>query len=171
MKTILMVLASEGFRDIEFITPRAFFVQEGFYVKTISSSPISKGRFGYTHENDFIISDGLDISSFDGVYFVGGLGSLEYIENDILKNNIISFSNTGKPIGAICAAPRVLLNWGVLKGKKITGHNWDNNFANLCGKFEAIPYLEKTVFVDGSIMTANGPEASEESVIEFMKMI
>lgn len=164
-----MILASERFREIEYITPRAFFEQKGFTVSTASSLKKSIGRFGFEVINDILISEA-DETNFDGLYFVGGGGSTEYITNETAKKLTESFYKAKKPIAAICAAPRNLLHWGLLKGKKATGHNGDNQFKALAIEFGAIPFPETTVIYDGGILTANGPEASEESALEFMKL-
>ncbi len=169
MKQILMILASKEFRDIEYITPRAFFEQAGFVVKTASSSKVSVGRFGYRHENDFLVEE-VDPAQFDGLFLVGGKGALEFIENESAKNIALTLHKEDKPLGAICAAPRNFLHWGLLKGKKATGHNWDGNFEHLCEEFGALSRVRQATKIAGKILTANGPEASEESALRFIKL-
>lgn len=169
MPHILMILASNGFRDIEYITPRSFFEQHGFKVSTASSSKISKGRFGYQVENNFLIEE-VDVKEFDGIYVVGGGGSLEYITNEKARILVEAFYLAHKPVAAICAAPQNFLHWGLMKDKRVTGHNGDGLFPALAIQYGAIPEAEKTVVYDGGILTANGPEAAEESALEFMKL-
>lgn len=164
-----MILASDRFRDIEYITPRAFFEQKGFKVSTASSTKISTGRFGYKVKNDFLIEE-VQMKNFDGIYFVGGAGSTEYITNEKARLLTEAFYIAKKPIAAICAAPRNFLYWGLLKNKKATGHNGDGQFPALALQFGALPMPEKAVVYDDGILTANGPEASEESALEFMKL-
>ncbi len=169
MPHILMILAAERFRDIEYITPRAFFEQKGFKVSTASSSKISTGRFGFEVKNDFLLEE-IHIKNFDGIYFVGGGGSAEYAKNEKARLLTEAFYIAEKPVAAICAAPRNFLQWGLLKGKKATGFNGDGLFPALAVQYGAIPEPEKSVVYDGGILTANGPEASEESALEFMKL-
>ena len=83
---------------------------------------------------------------------------------------MLSFYAANKPIAAICAAPRNLLYWGLLKGKKATGHNWDGDFENLCVQAGASCCVRQSLIVDSTILTANGPEVSEESAVRFMEM-
>lgn len=167
---VLMILASERFRDIEYIVPRAFFEQHGFKVSTASSAMISKGRFGYEVKNDLLIEE-VHVKDFDGVYFVGGAGAAEFRDNAKARLLAEAFFISEKPIAAICAAPRNFIFWGFLKGKKATGHNGDGQFVPLALEHGVIPEPEKTVVYDGGILTANGPEASEESAVEFMKLL
>lgn len=169
MKTILMILSSTEFRDIEYITPRAFFEQAGFSVKTASTCEMSIGRFGYKNHNDFLI-DQVTHEDFDGIYFVGGKGALEYQHNQIAKKLFLAFNDVKKPIAAICAAPRNLLYWGMMKGKKVTGNNWDGDFDNLCKEVEASSCVRQGIILDQNILTANGPEVSEQSALRFIDM-
>ncbi len=164
-----MILASEKFRDVEYITPRAFFEQSGFKVSTASSSKNSQGRFGFKVANDFLIEE-VNAKDFDGIYFVGGAGATEYSTNEKAKLLTEEFYNAQKPIAAICAAPRNFLRWGLLKGKKATGHNGDGQFSEFALLHGALPAPELSVVYDKGILTANGPEASEESALEFMKL-
>lgn len=169
-KNILMVLASEKFRDIEYITPRAFFEANGFRVVTTSSKIKSVGRFGFevTH---LTTADKIVADEYIGVYLVGGAGSLEFKDNEAIKNLVFSFLEQNKPVGAICAAPRNLLAWGLLKNRRMTGHNGDGALPALAQEGEAELMSDREVVVDGLILTANGPEASELSALEFMKML
>jgi len=166
-KKILMVLAVENFRDIEYIVPKAFFEQANVETKTISSKPKSVGRFGFEVKNDFVFGESSleDFKDIDGIFLVGGLGVLKlgaYV--DTLVRNL------EKPVGAICAAPRKLLEWGLLKGKNATGNDWDNNFASLCEEYGA-NYVDQGVVIDGNILTASGPEVAEEAALEFLKLL
>ncbi|MCX6180371.1 MAG: DJ-1/PfpI family protein [Bacteroidetes bacterium] len=169
-KKIILLLASKNFRDIEYIVPRAFFEQAGFQIHTASTVPVSKGRFGFLVKHDVQIQD-IKATNYDGIYLVGGGGSMEYLENENAKNIFTSFLNANKPIGAICMAPRNFLNWGFLKGKNATGWNNDGGFSKMAVEVGAIDGSEKEVVVDGLILTANGPEASEESALEFIQLL
>jgi len=170
MKQILMVLASKRFRDIEYLVPRAFFERAGFKVYTASSAKVSTGRFGYEVTNDFLIEE-IKPEDFNGLFLVGGAGAIEYLENIHLKNIFVKTHLKGKPVAAICAAPRNFLNWDMLRGQDVTGHNGDGTFVEFAKAKGAIPHPEKTVIVHNGILTANGPEAAEESALRFMEMI
>ena len=168
-KKILMVLAPQNFRDLEYIVPKAFFEQHNCEVETTSTELFSKGRFGYQVYHDFTIDEtGLD--GFDALFFVGGVGALDFLENNKAKELALKFFAADKVLGAICAAPRVFLKWGILKEKKATGHNWDGNFQNLCKEGGAI-FENKSVVTDGNVLTADGPESAEEAALEFLKLV
>jgi putative intracellular protease/amidase len=170
MATVLMLLASERFRDCEYLVPRAFFEQANIEVITSSTSKFVKGRFGYTIEVDFLLEN-IDAQKFDGIFFVGGGGAVEYAENMIAKKLFGTFLSLNKPVAAICAAPRNLLKWGYLKNKKCTGFDSDGVFSQLALENGAIPLPEEFVVRDGNILTANGPEASEACALVFIDLI
>ncbi|MCS7131535.1 MAG: DJ-1/PfpI family protein, partial [Hadesarchaea archaeon] len=65
----------------------------------------------------------------------------------------------GKKVGAICIAPIILANAGVLEGKRATV--WNGDFVRML-KERGAKYTGKQVEVDGNIITANGPTAAKE---------
>lgn len=165
-----MLLASEQFRDCEYITPKAFFEQAGIETLAASTAPYSTGRFGYTVKNDLLLEE-IDPVFFDGIYFVGGGGSAQYLNNNVAKSVFNEFLNLHKPIAAICAAPRNFLHWGLLKNKKSTGFDADGIFSKMAVENNSIGFPDEKVIIDGLILTANGPEAAEESARAFIQLL
>lgn len=155
-----MILAADNFRDTEYITPRTFFEREGFEITTTSSNPFSFGRFGYRVDHEKMLPE-FSAKDFDAVLFVGGGGALKFKENTDAQRLAQECLDNQKILGAICAAPRNLLDWGILKGKKCTGHDWDGELENLCKKNGAI-YQNIPCVVDGNIITADGTDSVEE---------
>jgi len=161
MKKILMILAPKNFRDVEYIVPRAFFEQKLIcQITTASTESISYWRFGYEVSHSGMIDDYKN-EIFDAIVFVGGLGSLDFMQNETVKNLTKTHMWAWKIVASICAAPRNFLSWWIAKNKKITWANWDNNFENLAKDSWAIPEA-KSVVVDWNLITWNWPEAVEE---------
>lgn len=169
-RKILFVLASNTFRDCEYLVPRAFFEQAGFEVCTASTKKISTGRFGYQVPNTYLIEE-VKQQEFEGIYFVGGGGSAEYADNKAAQTLFKAFLTNNKPIAAICAAPRNFLKWGLLENKKATGFDADGVFSELALQYGATAMPGEKVVTDGLILTANGPEASEESALKYMELL
>lgn len=165
-----MILASKMFRDCEYLVPRAFFEQAGFAVSTTSTSKTSTGRFGFQVHNDLLLANVVP-DDFEGIYFVGGAGSAEYLENDTAKKLFQTFLDSSKPIAAICAAPRNFLRWGLLENKRATGFDLDGVFSKMALEYHAIGMPDQKVVVDGLILTANGPEAAEESALSYIQLL
>jgi protease I len=81
------------------------------------------------------------------------------------------YLNSGKLVASICAAPRLLIEWELVNGRKITGNNWDNNFDHLAKSAGAIS-INEDVVVDRNLVTANGPESVEafsNALLEVLK--
>lgn len=165
-----MVLAPNNFRDLEYLVPKAFIEKKWYRVMTVSTEYISTGKFGFEVEHSATLEDFQHIE-FDGLLFVGGLGCLELSKSNTLKNITKDYLNNGKLVASICAAPRLLLEWELVSGRKITGNNWDNNFDNLAKSAGAIS-INEDVVVDRNLVTANGPESVEafsNALLEVLK--
>lgn len=169
-KHIVMLLASEKFRDSEFIVPKAFFEQSAIKVSVASTKLLAKGRFGFSVSSDVLI-EYLNPADYDGIFFVGGAGSIEYLNNVEAKVVFEKFLKLNKPIAAICAAPRNFLKWGILKDKKCTGFDADGVFSSMAKEYGAYEMPEENIVEDGLILTANGPESSEACAIAFISML
>ena len=162
-----MILASEEFRDIEYIVPRAIWEQKGVTIQTASTTKKSKGRFGYEVENDDLINEA-SADDFDAIFFVGGLGILELQDNQEAKDLAFEFAAQDKTVSAICAATRNLLHWGLLMDRKCTGHNWDNNMSQLAEKNEST-WIDTSVVIDNNFVTGYGPESAEETALAVLE--
>ncbi len=157
-----MVVAPEKFRDEEFLEPKKVFETSDIAVNVASKEvKEAKGMFGTTVEIDLDIED-VKVDDYDAVIFVGGAGSSIYFENQTVLNIAKEAYEKGKIIGAICIAPGILANAGLLKGKKATiFDSGDGQFPEMLKKKEA-ECTGKNVEQDGKIITANGPHAAEE---------
>ncbi len=169
MKNILIVLAPENFRDEEYSVPRKVWEEKGIAVSTTSSALVSVGRFGMEVKNDFLLENAR-AEDFDAIFFVGGEGCLDFLENKTAQSLAENFVKQGRVVGAICAAPRLLLHWKILKGKRCTGWNGDNLFESLAKKGEAI-YEKSPVVGDGKFFTGDGPESAEAFARGFSRLL
>ena len=157
-KKVLMIIASQNFRDEELLKPRDLFIKEGMEVVLASSSlETSRGMLGGTAKPDILIGD-VKVGEFEAIIFVGGIGASEYWNNPIAHKIAKEAVSLNKLICAICIAPVTLANAGILDEKKATV---------FCSEVKAIKrkgaiYTGKAVEVDGNIITAEGPQAAEE---------
>ncbi len=170
-KKILVVLAARDFRDEEYLAPSLYWEKEGADVMTISSSKTSYGRFTTTVKNNFVFGeDHIEAGDFDAIFFVGGGGALDFMENKEAQDLAQSFVDAGKIVGAICAAPRLLLHWGILQDKKMTGWNGDEELEDLA-RVEKAHYTKKPVVVNGKFITADGPDSAEDCAKALWKLL
>lgn len=158
---VLMVIAPENFRDEELIEPREVFLNEGWSVDLVSTKKGSAiGMMGAVEPVTLTLTD-INASSYAAVVIVGGMGSPEYLWNDIDLHKILNtVSARGQVVSAICLSGVVLANAGLLKGKKATV--WPDDNAVRILKEGGAEYTETACVQDGNIITANGPEAATE---------
>jgi len=121
MKKVYVFFA-EGFEEIEAITPVDVLRRAGIDVTTVS---VTGKRQVLGSHNIEIITDALfdEIKSkpADMLILPGGMpGALNLNNNKELKELIKEYSEKGKQISAICAAPMVLGEMGLLKSKTAT---------------------------------------------------
>ncbi|EOS22703.1 DJ-1 family protein [Lachnospiraceae bacterium 3-1] len=119
MKKIGVFLA-EGFEEIEGLTVVDLLRRAGLTVVMIS---ITGQREVHGSHQIGVLADVLfeevDFAQYDGVVLPGGMPGTTHLGSHLGVNQIIqSFAQEGKLVAAICAAPSVLGQAGILKGKK-----------------------------------------------------
>ncbi|MBI3322255.1 MAG: DJ-1/PfpI family protein [Candidatus Omnitrophica bacterium] len=157
-KRVLMVIASDKFRDEEYQKPRALLEAAGVKV-TVACSKLAEatGMLGMKVRPDILLKDA-EVDDYDGVVFVGGMGATEYWDNPTAHSLARLAHGAGKLTSAICLGPMTLANAGLLKGKKAT--IWKDAVADF--KTKGVVYTGKPVERDGKIVTGSGPDAAEE---------
>ncbi len=108
-----------------------------------------------------LVLDDVNVADYDGIFFIGGPGALENLNNEKSYRIIREVASSGKVWGAICISPRILAAAGVLKNKKVTGWDRDNELAGILSAARA-EYVREAMVVDGNLITGNGPEAAAE---------
>jgi protease I len=172
MKTnIAIILASKDFRDEEYFITKEVLEKQGNKIKSVSNEKRAIGRFGGEVLTDILIEE-LDIDNFDAVVFVGGSGAIELLDNNISHNICRKCVEKNKILAAICISPVILAKSGVLRGKKATvwSSNMDKSAISIIKENGAI-YSSDPVVIDGNIVTANGPDASEEFALCIDKIL
>ncbi len=152
-----MVIAPNDFRDEEFFETKEVLEKSNIDVTVVSSTgQPSKSMFGkiVTPDKNFYEVDAKD---FDAIVFVGGSGTTVYFNHKRALELAKKFYDSGKIVAAICIAPTILANAGVLDGKKATAYPSEKNNVNAVGT-----YTGNKVEVDGKIITGSGPEAASE---------
>ncbi len=165
---VLMIIASQNFRDEEFAKPREILSQAGYEI-TVASSRTGeiRGMLGMTAEAQTTI-DKVNPADYDAIIFVGGSGASEYWENATAHQIAREGVKQAKIVGAICIAPLTLGKAGVLQGKKACA--FSSVLSDLAKTGAHITRSEVTV--DGNIVTAQGPEAAEkfgQTILELLE--
>lgn len=155
MKTIFVFLAT-GFEEIEALTPVDVLRRAGLSVQTVSvmEEQTVSGAHGVPVVADRMFAD-INLEDAEMILLPGGLpGATNLDAHQGLSDMILAFAAEGKPLAAICAAPLVLGNRGLLDGKKATCYPGFETY--LAGA----DYTANLVEVDGNFITGKGPGAA-----------
>ncbi len=148
---------ANGFEEIEALAPVDILRRGGVEIKTVSitGSKEVETSHGISMKADLLFEECGDFSDADMLMLPGGLpGSTSLNEHEGLRKLLVRHAETGKRIGAICAAPMVLGSVGLLKGKKATCYPGFEKF------LDGAEYTAELVTEDGNIITGEGPAAT-----------
>jgi protease I len=151
-----MVIPPERFRDEELFETKAVLEDAGHHIAISSTKtgPCPGSRGGTA--SAAIKLDSVKIDNYDGVIFVGGGGSKLLFSNQDAHKIARDMDRNGKIVAAICLAPVILANAGILKGRKATVAGTEAKTITEKGA----SYTGPGVTVDQNIVTANGPKSS-----------
>jgi protease I len=156
---VLYVIAPERFRDEELLEPKRILEQHGATVTVASTrGGTATGMLGAKVAVDCTVQQA-DAGSYDALVVAGGAGAPSHLwDSEPLRVIVKLLHAAGKPVGAICLSPPVLARAGILAGKRATTFPADRALVEL--KRGGATYVEEPVVLDGTIVTASGPEAA-----------
>lgn len=148
MKKSVLCLLVDGFEEIETVTPVDVLRRAGIKVTIAAlTTKTATGKQGMRLEADAMLDD-LDAADFDLLLIPGGPG-VAALRNDGRPAKLAAqFASKHKPVAAICAAPLVLLDAGLLEGKNFTAYH--------SVREELGGGLDDRVVVDDQIITSRG---------------
>ncbi|MCX7721850.1 MAG: DJ-1/PfpI family protein [Verrucomicrobiae bacterium] len=149
-KRVLCILGP-GFEEIETLAPVDLLRRAGVEVvlAALGDSKLVTGRCGVTVQADAALAE-VDPATFDLLLIPGGPGVKNLRADGRAAQLAKLFVQSGKPVGAICGAPTVLADAGLLEGKRFTAHS------SVAGELPGA-LLEERVVEDGLIITSRGP--------------
>ncbi|MDD3175475.1 MAG: DJ-1/PfpI family protein [Candidatus Nanoarchaeia archaeon] len=169
MVRVLEIIAPKGFQELEYSIPKQIFLDNKIKVITASTEKIALSHMGNEQIVDLNIFE-VKVEDYDVVVFIGGGGALVYQNNEFALNICKEAVKQNKLLCAICIAPIILAQSGVLKGKNATVWNGNGEPAKILEKFGAI-FIDEEVTIDGNIITANGPQSAEKFAKTILKTI
>ena len=166
MKNIAVHLA-EGFEEIEATSIIDVLRRAEFKVNIVSITGTVevKGSHEITILADSLFED-VDYSNIDMIVLPGGMpGAANLKAHSGLREEILNFNDMGKPLGAICAAPMVIGNLGILKDKNATcypGFEDELHGAVITGN---------DVELAGNVVTGKGAGVAIKFALKIVEMI
>lgn len=164
---MIYVHLAEGFEEIEALTVVDVLRRADLPVKTVS---IEKGlevvgRSGISVAADIMFSEA-DYKNCEMLVLPGGQpGTSNLMNNQDLLKLIKEFYHEGKYLAAICAAPMILGELGLLTGKKAT------IYPGMESHLKQGEYKDMPVVVDGTVITSQGPATAMAFSLELVGIL
>ena len=153
------IVATDMVEQVELLEPRKALDEAGAQTDVIS---IESGKIqGFNHydkADTFPVDKTVEeanASDYDGLLLPGGVGNPDQLRGD--ENAVAfvrAFHDAGKPMAVICHGPWLLVESGVVRGKRIT--SWptlQTDVRNAGGE-----WVDEQVVVDQGIVTSRKPD-------------
>ncbi|GFE76647.1 type 1 glutamine amidotransferase domain-containing protein [Novosphingobium sp. TCA1] len=159
-RSIALLIAPRGTEEREFVEPRQALEQAGANVTVISleTGPAHTNNNDLDPGNSYAVDEifaNVSADRFDGLVIPGGsVGADKLRASRKAVQFVRAFFEAGKPVGAICHAPWLLVEAGVLKGRTITSFpSIRTDIENAGGN-----WVDEEVVVDKGLVTSRKPD-------------
>jgi len=153
------ILVEDGFEQIELTSPRQALEEAG--AKTHIISPKSGKVKGWEHTQwgqEFPVDVNVEqanANEYDALLLPGGVMNPDKLRTSKPAVQFVqSFFNQGKPVAAICHGPWILVEAGVLKGRKVTSYHSIKTDVKNAGA----NWVDQEVVVDQGLVTSRNPD-------------
>ena len=164
----VLIFVENGFEDRELMYPYYRLQEAGYKVNIVGPrAKVSyKGEYGLTVESGLSPKD-VNIDDYVAIVIPGGRAPDHMRTNKGLVDLAREASQKGKVIAAICHGAQLLIEAGVVKGKKATCYvSVSTDLKNASGI-----YLNKSVVVDGNLVTSRFPADLPVFCHEILKLL
>jgi len=169
---VLFIIAEKNFRDEELLNPKEIIEKAGIKAEIASKTAgIKIGTLGA--KASAISFREIFLEKYRAVIFVGGQGSQQYFNDEEALEIAKKASEADRIIAAICVAPVILANAGILEGRKATvwSSASDKTYIHAIEE-KGATFSHEEVVQDGNIITASGPSAARafgEKIVKAIK--
>jgi protein deglycase len=164
MPTVLTILA-EGFEEIEATIPIDLLRRAGAEV-TIAALVEGihvTGRMGITMHADTTLAT-VAARTFDCLFLPGGPGVKNLRADLRVRDLVVQQHQAGRWIAAICAAPTVLHDAGLLAGRRYTAHfSVASELPNILA--------DERVVLDGRLLTSRGAGTALDFGLKLVELL
>ncbi|HVW21757.1 MAG TPA: type 1 glutamine amidotransferase domain-containing protein [Opitutaceae bacterium] len=155
----IAILATDGFEQSELQKPRDALDQAGATTQVVS--PKGQSICGWA-EKDWGQDVSVDVplqqaraEDYDGLLLPGGVMNPDHLRMEPKAVEFVrKFFDAGKPVAAICHGPQMLIEAGVVKGRKLT------SFPSLKTdlKNAGAQWVDEVVVTDHGLVTSRKPD-------------
>ena len=155
----IAILSEDGFEESELVSPKTALEEAGATVHIVSPQKEQirswdKENWGITLGVDKNIAD-VSVDGYDALLLPGGVMNPDKLrENNDAVAFVKNFIKSGKPIAAICHGPQILIETGLLKGRKMTSYPSIRTDLINAG----VNWEDKEVIVDKGLVTSRSPK-------------
>jgi protease I len=161
-KRIAVFTAPEGVEQVELTTPVERLTSAGAQLELVSFGADQVQMFNHLDKADAkpvdVQLDEADASSYDGLVLPGGVANPDLArQNPQAVAFVRAFFDQGKPVAAICHAPWMLVEAGVVQGRRLT--SWPSlqtDIRNAGGE-----WIDQEVVTDNGLVTSRKPDDLE----------
>lgn len=169
----VMILATNGFEQVELTKPKAALEEAGYEAVVVSPEDgqitgWDKTDWGDKVDVDLTLEEA-EANEFDALVLPGGQINPDLLRvEDKAVQLVRDFCEQGKPVAAICHGPWLLVEAGVIKGKTATSyHSIRTDLTNAGANV-----VDQQVTVDGNLITSRNPDdipAFSEAIIKALQ--
>lgn len=169
MAKVLVPLA-QGCEELEAVTVIDLLRRAGIEVVVagLVPGPVTASRKTTILPDTDLDSALADGDEYDMVVLPGGLPGADHLDNDRRIHALLArFAAQSRYIAAICAAPKVLVNAGLLAGRRAT------SYPGVLESFGAddITIETQAVVRDGNVITSRGPGTAMEFALSLIALL
>jgi protease I len=164
----IVVLAGPGYEDLELHYPRLRLLEEGAEVLVAGiGDPEYKGKIGYPVRAERVAAPEL-ADSYDGLIVPGGSAPDRMRLHAGAVALVRRMDELGRPIGAICHGPQLLISARVVEGRTLTSYaSVKDDLVNARVK----EWVDREVVVDRNLVTARVPNDLGPFMREFIALV
>ncbi|HYD13066.1 MAG TPA: type 1 glutamine amidotransferase domain-containing protein [Allosphingosinicella sp.] len=164
----ILILATDGYEDSELLEPRKRLLAAG--AEVVLAAPGTKeikGDKGALIRPDAMVDD-MDEADFDALLLPGGVASPDRLRmNDAVVDLVRAFDDAGKPIGAICHGPWLLVEADIVQGRTVTG--WPSIRTDLANAGGDV--VDEEAVTDENLVTSRKPEDIPAFTDAFIRLV
>ncbi|WP_026389757.1 DJ-1 family glyoxalase III [[Acholeplasma] multilocale] len=163
----IAIFIKKNFEEIEAITTIDILRRGGIEVELISmeSELNVKGSHDIEIVTDKFINE-FDQNSYEGIIIPGGPAVNDLFDNKTLLKIINDFNDEEKMVAAICAAPQLLGQAGIVKGYRVVNYPGCDMYLASAEQVSQIPALTHK-----NIITGAGPGSTIPFALEIVKYL
>jgi protease I len=152
------ILVADGFEQVELTKPRAALERSGYATDIVSPNP-TRVRAKIHDKPGVVLRVDASLSQakagdYDALLLPGGVMNPDSLRMEPRAVQFVrGFFKSRKPVAAICHGPIMLIEAGVVKGRRLTSFpSIRTDLANAGARWE-----NKNVIVDGRLVTSRKP--------------